>query len=574
MRTSLRQRLTVAAVLGGALLLTLLPPAVHGAIGVARNDDWDFSRSLFSSVESGHLVVDPWSSAMLWGHLIWAWPVVEGLGESRAALQVATALVGVVGLLLLHGLLRRWTEPWVAIATVAVTALGPFYPPLASSYMTDVPASTLQMVALSAGARALSGPRIRWGWWCAALGAALAGFTVREYSVAVLAGLVAGLVLHGPTQGDVGWAVAGLGLWVVLAATLLWFRLSSTPPSWTVGADAERSRMALSLVVSGRALATLALLVVPALPWVVAHLVSTTRTRRVTAAVVAGLVAVAVVAVALALVFRARGEDALPLLPGYLSDTPAYSNTLTGVAPAWMPSQVWFIVGIGSLFTAGCVALVIAGADVAGRRNPGSRADHDSDPREARITRAICLGFLVGGVMLVTAVNALRGFPAFDRYFLPPRTIPPRCPPQSPAPRGRRPAGGDGSRRGPRGGMERVGRGCCGRRRHERRTALVGRTPALGAGLVPSTIDAGYEWWGAHQSFPTSAGPPRPRTRFWAALFPESPICVQVSYASPGGVRGDVLLSRSARTLTGTEIVRVARPFDPTCSRPTPAAGS
>ena len=93
----MRQRLTLAAVLGGALLLTLLPPAARGAIGVARNDHWDFSRSLFSSVESGHLVVDPWTSAMLCGHLIWAWPVVEGLGESRAALQVATALIGLLG---------------------------------------------------------------------------------------------------------------------------------------------------------------------------------------------------------------------------------------------------------------------------------------------------------------------------------------------------------------------------------------------------------------------------------------------------------------------------------------------
>jgi hypothetical protein len=65
-----------------------------------------------------------------------------------------------------------------------------------------------------------------------------------------------------------------------------------------------------------------------------------------------------------------------------------------------MPMEVWFLVGIGSLFTAGCVALLVAATGVAGRRNRGPRPDPDSHTREAGVTRAICLGFLVGGVML------------------------------------------------------------------------------------------------------------------------------------------------------------------------------
>jgi hypothetical protein len=174
----------------------------------------------------------------------------------------------------------------------------------------------------------------------------------------------------------------------------------------------------------------------------------------------------------------------------------------------------------------------------------------------------------------VTTVNAFRAFPTLDRYFLP-------FAPFLLAALLNLPLRGVGVRRVATGAVAvlavaGIGWGVAAADAAATNDGVrwsVGRELSE-QGWSPSTIDAGYEWWGAHQSVRTSVGPPRPGTRFWAALFPDSPICVQVAYASPGGVPGDVLLSRSARTLTGTEIVLVARALDPTCSRPRPAAGS
>ena len=562
MRPAFRERLVLGAILAGSLLLSLVPPLARGALGIARNDDWDFSWCLFASVEAGHLVVDPWTSAMLWGHLVWAWPLVVVLGENRAALQVATALIGAGALLSLYGLLRRWTPPWVAITTVALTAFGPLYPLLAGSYMTDVPAFALQVLALGLGARALCGPDIRWLSWAGSLGLALAGFTVREYSAAVLAGLVAGLVVRRPGRRDMVLAVAGLGLWAVLAATLFWLRLSSTTPMWAAGLEGGRPPIADSLAVTGRGVATLSLLVLPTLPWMVALLVAARRTVRARVMAAAGLtISAAVVAVWF------RAHPFVPIQPSYLSNKPAYWVTLDGPAPTWMPSQAWVLVGLGSLLAAGCLTLVLLTSGVGGVRERRRRVDHDAGQRDRRVARAICLGFLGGGTALVVGLNAVRGFPTLDRYFLP-------LAPFLLAAVLALPVAGDRLRRVAAGALTLTAVawaawGVLASDAAATNDALrwsVGRELA-DQGWSPSTIDAGYEWWGAHQDVPTSAGPTRPGATFWTALFPGSPLCVQVSYAGAEGT-GDQLVSRSAQTLSGAEIVVLARTADPLCATP------
>lgn len=563
-----RERWALAAVLVGFLLVSIVPLVAHGALGIARNDDWDFSRSLFASVQAGRLVVDPWTSAMLWGHLLWAWPLVEVLGESRAALQVATIAIGTLALLTLHGLLRRWTPAWVATTTVAVTALGPLYPLLAGSYMTDVPAFALQLVALAAGVRALAGHRVVWGWWVLGLVAALAAFTVREYAVAVLVGLLAGMLARGPSRRELAWTAVSLGVWAATAGALMWLRVSSTRPLWAGEVDAAGGPPLESLVVAGRGLATLSLLVVPALPWVMALIVAAPRTRR--SRVVAAL---AVVGSAAAVAVWFRRDPFVPIHPSYLSNKPAYWNQLDGQAPGWMPLPAWLLVGLLSLLSLGALSVLLVGWTVGWRARPAASPDDAMVALDQRVARATCVGFLVGGAVVVVGLNAVRGFPAFDRYFVPiaPFLLALVLSVQ---------VHGLLLRRAAAASVMAVtvawaGWGLLAADVAATNDGLrwsVGRE-LTDQGWRPSTVDAGYEWWGAHQGTPTTAGPPRPGATSWAAMFPGTPVCVQASYASPGRTPEGILLTRSARTLTGTEIVVVARVVDPSCARPTPSVG-
>lgn len=570
MTQSLRERVSLGAVLAGSLLLTFVPLLARGALGVARNDDWAFSQSLFASVDAGRLVVDPWASAMVWGHLLWAWPLVEIVGENRAALQVATTAIGLVALVALHGLLRRWAPPWVATTAVAATALGPLFPVLAGSYMTDVPAFALQVFALAAGARALTGHRVDWAWWAVALGLALAAFTVREYAVAVPAGLLVGLLARGPSRRELVAAGASLVGWVAFAGALLWLRVSTTAPLWAAEVDAARPPVAESLGVAGRGLASLALLALPVLPWVLAVLVSTAPTPRARTAVAVGLAATA-----LAVAGWFRRDPFVPIHPAYLSNKPAYWNQLDGQAPAWMPFPVWLLVGLGALLSSAALALLLLRSAIGPSR--GDRRARGGEPGalEQWVARAVCLGFLGGGTAVVVGLNALRGFPAFDRYFLP-------LAPFLVAAVLVLPVHGAALRRAATASVVAVtvawtGWGLLAADAAATNDGLrwsVGQE-LTDQGWSASTVDTGYEWWGAHQGVPTSAGPPRPGATYWAALFPGSPVCVQVSYASADDASADegsdgVLMTRSARTLTGTEIVVVARTSDPGCVRPAP----
>ncbi len=89
------------AVVGFALPLALT--AHYRAIGIPRSDDWSYLVTLFRLVDQGHLSFNHWVSMSLVGQLLVAAPVALVWTRDIGALQVTTALLGVVGLGALGG---------------------------------------------------------------------------------------------------------------------------------------------------------------------------------------------------------------------------------------------------------------------------------------------------------------------------------------------------------------------------------------------------------------------------------------------------------------------------------------
>ena len=131
-----------------------------GALGIPRNDDWAFTRILFSWTSTGHLQLLNWNTQTLVGQLAIAVPVVKVFGTRIGALQAWVAVLGGAGCCCLYALLRRLLPRASALAALACLLVGPIYASLAGSFMSDVPAFAAASGCLWAGVVALE----RRGW--------------------------------------------------------------------------------------------------------------------------------------------------------------------------------------------------------------------------------------------------------------------------------------------------------------------------------------------------------------------------------------------------------------------------
>jgi 4-amino-4-deoxy-L-arabinose transferase-like glycosyltransferase len=160
-----RPRIVAVAVVVAITVVGLVLPLViadhGGALGIARNDDWSYLRALFHWRDTGHLDFNHWVSMTLLGQLLIARPVVAVFGNDITAVQILTAVTGLVGLIAILWLGVMMTGRMGVAGLVALAlAASPVWGPLAVSFMTDVPAFALTMVACALGFRAFRGRRV------------------------------------------------------------------------------------------------------------------------------------------------------------------------------------------------------------------------------------------------------------------------------------------------------------------------------------------------------------------------------------------------------------------------------
>ena len=521
----------------------VLVAATHGALGVARNDDWVYYRSAFSFARDGSFA--PYASTtMLVGQDVLAWPVVTWFGTRIAPLQILTVAMGVVALYATYVLVRgALGAAWSAVA-VATLALGPVLGSLSTSFMTDVPAYMFSALTLLAGWYAV---RYRFSvpWLVLSLVAGFAAFSIREYTVAAVVAVL--LVGASKAHGESVRALCVVGvlalLWLAaVTALFVWRRTlpgaTEVNVSLALGSDTGR-------VIAG--IFTLAAFAFPATLAVSPRRLWTAFQRRKR---LSGLVVGATVLVWAVPVFV---DGSSPFIGNYLTRFGSYPDVIPAMnAPAVLPTAVWRLMAVAGLVS--CVVMLLVGVlrlvSIDGRE---WRRLVRLPPGHTTPTMLLVV-FVVGYLLVWTGSALFLAAPIFDRNLVPivPATVALTL----------LAAANLGVLRPRSAGPVAVG--------------LVGLTVVGfivvdasatfdGAkwrlaeqverlGYPAGSIDGGYEWFGLHRAGqPGVTVDPGSQSRWWRDIFPASPICATSTFAGgPGLPPGGAELARvSARSLFG-----------------------
>jgi hypothetical protein len=386
--------------------LHLAVAARFGSLGVARNDDWTYSRVAFAVDAGGTFAPDPYTRTMLVGLIVLARPVMAVFGPSMVALQVMVALVGAVGLWAAWLLARSILDRGAASVAVAALALGPLWGAMSTTFMSDVPAFTVQALALVCAALALRNAEIRWGWLAASLALCLAAFTIREYAIAATVAVLVATLARSPRRSTaLRLAAAGL-LWLVAALALITWRshqaVGAAP--WTPQLPGPDELKGLV-----RTVYTVALLLSPA---VVLVLVRTraafVRRHWVCAAVTFVVLLVGVITPAGSV-----------LLGNYVTRSGSYSETVSGPQPIVVVGAVWWLIVAVAVVSA--TVLVTLGWSVLrrARRRPGAGAALMPRLRAAEPALVLAIAFTAAVVVVVLTIGFVMHNRIFDRYLMP-----------------------------------------------------------------------------------------------------------------------------------------------------------
>lgn len=393
---SRKEFLAATVVSGAVVILWFLITWASGAVGIARNDDWSYLENAFRFGETGVFAVGGWVQMMLIGQLVLSYPVVAILGDSIAALQVLVAILGVLALVCAYALTRRFLARSWAVIAVGTLAISVPFGLLSVSYMTDVPAMSLQLLSLALAARAFAGAAVRWPWLIGSSASGLLAFSVREYAITALVAVwIVALVRVRETKlrSFIFWTVV-LGL--VVLGLLLWRAGQVTVTDSPLGFSIDGLRyltwwpLTLSWLLLP-ALAALNPLAVVKTAW------STSRLLSIGA---------------VALVLISLGHTRLGLLGNYLSLTGGYAEVIRGRSPVVLPSYLALPLTVLSVIGAFVLALLIVIALVNAWRS-GLR-----QLLQLRSPLLLVTTFVAVSLILLAIVPVIARVASFDRYFL------------------------------------------------------------------------------------------------------------------------------------------------------------
>ena len=395
----------VLAIVGGVVPVLL---AHHfGALGIPRNDDWAWISSAFELFDHSRIDGQNWAPMNLVGQLLAAWPVMLVFGRHIEALQIETAVFGVIGLVAVLDLGTRLLPVRRAVYVALVVAVGPMWASLAASFMTDVPAFALAMVCLALGARGVGPDRLRWPYW-PSLVIGFAAFTIREYAlVAVFAVALTGV-------WSSWWRPAArtralIAFFALVASAVVFTAWHAHLPHWApiaVGLpDPSSVREAIRSLPAD--LLAIGLLTLPAV--VLAGPVRIVRNARSHAPRTTMVVSAALALLVGRHLFVHRG---LMLFFGTNYLVPSGSVQIGhGVHPPLLPRALWFVITV----SAACSAVVVACSVIAGV----AAVLH----RPSIVTLApptlLIVALAAAGYGVSWAAGPAIGASTYDRYALP-----------------------------------------------------------------------------------------------------------------------------------------------------------
>src|SRR3954447_21976857 len=137
-----------------ALLVLVSIAATVPVLEMGLNDDWSYTYIARDLAATGRLHYYGWASAMVGFQAWFAALVIRAFGFSFTAVRLTTAVfaVGCSTLLFTIGRLIGLNRSFATLATLSVV-LSPLFIPLASSFMTDVPALFFVLLCFYSGMR-------------------------------------------------------------------------------------------------------------------------------------------------------------------------------------------------------------------------------------------------------------------------------------------------------------------------------------------------------------------------------------------------------------------------------------
>lgn len=129
---------------------------VNPAGNFPLNDDWSYGRAVQSLVERGELRFTGWTSMPLVIQVLWGALFCLPFGFSFTALRLSTLTLGLVGVLATYELLREaGANRGLAFVGALLVAVNPIYYALSHTFMTDVPFTSLALLAFLCFVRAM-----------------------------------------------------------------------------------------------------------------------------------------------------------------------------------------------------------------------------------------------------------------------------------------------------------------------------------------------------------------------------------------------------------------------------------
>jgi hypothetical protein len=414
-----RRPSTAAAALAVGILaaigfvLPVLISRAYGALGIVRNDDWSYLRTLFTWIQTGHLDFNNWVSMTLLMQLVFAAPIVLLFGHNITLIQLETATMGVAGLGLVAWVGFVVTRRlWVATFIGVMVAVGPLWGALTVSYMTDVPAFAVSMLACALGVRALRPRTVSMPYLVASMSAGLVAFTIRQYAAVppIAVALIGGyLLLREGSRPRIRIFLIACAT-ILLGALVFWLYWRTIPDPKLYSPHVPSGHSIKATLYKGTGLVRLlGLLVSPAI--VVA---GPLRILRRAWGVARDTTVFVILGVAALFVFTAWAGPNIGFAGNYITPWGILAQgVVAGHRPAILPPGMFV-----ALLTIGSIAVVfLALAILPILHAPAQRWR----ARDLTIPDpvAMFLGVVVGGYGIAYFAAAITDIPLYDRYVLP-----------------------------------------------------------------------------------------------------------------------------------------------------------
>jgi hypothetical protein len=157
--TSSRYRASLAPVIAASMAWAVIFIAIpFEKQDFPLDDDWGYALGAFQFARGEGINYFGWCAMPLLGQWVWAYPFIQLLGSTNAALRVSTIVLSWVGVTAFRDLLRQaGLGPWVASFGALVLLFNPLFFMMMGTFMSDVPALSFSLLALACYQRGFTG---------------------------------------------------------------------------------------------------------------------------------------------------------------------------------------------------------------------------------------------------------------------------------------------------------------------------------------------------------------------------------------------------------------------------------